>query len=267
MEESTGSEAGADEGASTESGVADPAGEFDRSRLATVADRLPSPVVVFDDEGVIQYVNDALATQFGYDRSTLVGADLPTLCPMLSASAVEAHCTDESDEPLTTHGELADGTARAFDLSVERWPDTEGVRYVATLRDVTDRQERLRELEQYERIVETIDDGVYILDDAFNIISVNDAATDLTGYEEAELVGSNASLLATEETIQQAAAVSEALFSGESEAASLTTTLGTADGDEVPVETAFPSTPSATGATGRSVSSATSPTGCATSRR
>jgi len=239
MEESTGSGTDVGEESSTDPGVAAPLGEFDRAQLAAIADRVPSPVAVFDDGGVIRYVNAALASQFGYDRSTLVGADLTTLCPALSASAVGAHCTDEADEPLTTHGELADGTARTFDLSVERWPAEDGVRYVATLRDVTDRQERLRELEQYERIVETIDDGVYILDDAFNIISVNDAVTDLTGYEESELVGSNVSLLATEETIQQAAAVSEALLSGGSEAASLTTTLSTADGDEVPVETRF----------------------------
>jgi PAS domain S-box-containing protein len=247
MEESTGPEAGAGKGpeagaseeSSTEAGVTAPVGEFDRPQLAAVADRLPSSVAVFDDEGVIRYVNAALASQFGYDRSTLVGADLTALCPALSPSAVESHCSDASDEPLIAHGELADGTARTFDLSVERWPADDGNRYVATLRDVTDRQERFRELEQYERIVETIDDGVYILDDAFNIISVNDAVTDLTGYDESELVGSNVSLLATEETIQQAAAVSEALLSGEGAAASLTTTLNTADGGELPVETRF----------------------------
>ena len=216
------------------------AGDLDRAELAAVADRVPAPVAVFDGDGTIRYVNGALTSQFGYDRSALLGSDLGTLCPTLSVSAVGSHYTEHGpEEPLTVHGELADGTARAVDLSVERWGADDGARYVATLRDVTDRQERFRELEQYERIVETVDDGVYILDDAFNIISVNDAVTDLTGYEESELVGSNVSLLATEETIQQAAAVSEALLSGGGGAASLTTTLSTADGDEIPVETRF----------------------------
>jgi PAS domain S-box-containing protein len=98
---------------------------------------------------------------------------------------------------------------------------------------------RRRRLEQYERIVETVDDGVYVLDEEFNIVRVNDAVSELTGYSRSELVGANAALLATEETIDQAAAVSEALRTGDGSAATITTTIQTADGKELPVETRF----------------------------
>jgi len=98
---------------------------------------------------------------------------------------------------------------------------------------------RRRRLEQYERIVETVDDGVYVLDEEFDIVRVNDAVSELTGYSRSELVGANAALLATEETIDQAAAVSEALRTGDGSAATITTTIQTADGDELPVETRF----------------------------
>ena len=240
MEESTGPGGEADGESSTDGNSEGSAGDFDRRQLAAVADRVPTPVAVFDDDGTISYVNDALVSWVGDDRSALLGADLATLCPGLSVSAVESHLTEHgSSEPLTVRAELADGTARTVDLSVTHWAADDGARYVATLRDVTVRQERLRELEQYERIVETVDDGVYILDDAFNIIWVNDAVSELTGYEESDLVGANASLLATEETLEQAAVVSEALLSADSDAATLTASLRTADGETVPVETRF----------------------------
>jgi PAS domain S-box-containing protein len=95
--------------------------------------------------------------------------------------------------------------------------------YVAVANDVTARRERERTLEQYERIVETIDDGVYVLDDAFDITAVNDAVAELTGYDREELVGSNAAMLAESDTLEQAATATEALLAGDSEAATIST--------------------------------------------
>jgi PAS domain S-box-containing protein len=211
----------------------------DAKRFEVVVNDVPVPVVVFDGDGRIRGVNDAVTERLGYGRSDLVGEPLGTLCPSLSVAAVADHCGTENADPLTVRGRLADGADAQFDLTVERDAVPDGNRYVAVVHDVTERQTRLRNLEQYERIVETIDDGIYILDDAFNIISVNEAVSDLTGYDRSELVGSNAAILASEETLREAAAVSAALVSGDSDAATITTTLETADGECLPVETRF----------------------------
>jgi PAS domain S-box-containing protein len=215
------------------------AASLDEEGFAAVIDGVPAPVVVFDGEGTIRALNAAVTDRLGYERSDLAGEPLATLCPSLSVAAVAAHCEDDESNPLTARGRLADGTGAQFDLAVERRSGPEGDQYVAVVHDVTDARERLRNLEQYERIVETIDDGIYILDDAFNIISVNEAVSELTGYDRSDLVGANASILASEETLQEAAAVSAALVSGDSDAATITTTLQRADGDELPVETRF----------------------------
>ena len=215
------------------------AASLDEEGFAAAIDGVPAPVVVFDGEGTVRALNAAVTDRLGYERSDLAGEPLGTLCPSLSVAAVADHCEDDAPDPLTVRGRLADGTDAQFDLAVERRSGPEGDQYVAVVHDVTDARERLRNLEQYERIVETIDDGIYILDDAFNIISVNEAVSELTGYDRSDLVGANASILASEETLQEAAAVSAALVSGDSDAATITTTLQRADGDELPVETRF----------------------------
>ena len=215
------------------------AASLDEEGFAAAIDGVPAPVVVFDGEGTIRALNAAVTDRLGYERSDLAGEPLGTLCPSLSVAAVADHCEDDAPDPLTVRGRLADGTDAQFDLAVERRSAPDGDRHVAVVHDVTDSRERLRNLEQYERIVETIDDGIYILDDAFNIISVNEAVSELTGYDRSELTGANASILASEETLQEAAAVSAALVSGDSDAATINTTLQRADGDEFPVETRF----------------------------
>ncbi|MFB6151879.1 MAG: PAS domain S-box protein [Haloarculaceae archaeon] len=200
---------------------------------------VPAPVVAFDGSGTFLDANGAFEELTGYSVADLRGESLGRVFPSLSASTVAQRCDESADgtATVTTPGVTADGTNLWLDLSVER-RDEHGW-YVAAAHDVTDYRSRAETREQYERIVQTIDDGIYVLDDAFNVTAVNDAVEDLTGYSRSELVGSNATMLASEETIEKAAAVSEALLSSDSSAATITTTIETADGSELPIETVF----------------------------
>jgi len=54
---------------------------------------------------------------------------------------------------------------------------------------VTERKKRERELQRYETIVETIRDGIYVVDEDGFFTQVNDAYLSMTGFERAELVG------------------------------------------------------------------------------
>jgi len=60
---------------------------------------------------------------------------------------------------------------------------------LASVRDISERREREEELDQYERLVETIGDGVYTLDENLRFTTVNQGMAELTGYSKAELTG------------------------------------------------------------------------------
>jgi len=211
---------------------------FDPAAFEAVAGSMPVPVLVVDEDGAVATANDRFRGEFGLEDIT--GQRLETLCRSLTVATLETHCSADGEQArLDATARGGDGIDRSVRLTVERRAGPERDWFVAVLADVTGVQSRVHELERYERIVETIDDGVYVLDDAFEIVSVNDAVSELTGYSRSELLGANASLLASEETLRQAAAVSAALQSGEEKAATITTTLETADGRSLPVETRF----------------------------
>ncbi|WP_137286389.1 PAS domain S-box protein [Halorussus salinisoli] len=100
------------------------------------------------------------------------------------------------------------------------------------------RRERERELERYETIVETIDDGVYALDSDERFVMVNDAFCEMTGYDREQLVGEPASTVHSEAISETAAEMSETA-ADRPENAVLEFDLQTTDGDTIPVETRF----------------------------
>jgi len=96
-----------------------------------------------------------------------------------------------------------------------------------------------RELRRSERILETLEDGVYTVDEAFVITSINDAITELAGYDREELVGSHASMLAGDETLSMASEIIQQLRDDDSNVGLLRSSVTTADGESLPIETRF----------------------------
>jgi PAS domain S-box-containing protein len=56
----------------------------------------------------------------------------------------------------------------------------------------------------YGKLVESVDDGVYALDDEGRFVFANEALTELTGYDTKELVGEHTSLIKDQETVELA---------------------------------------------------------------
>jgi PAS domain S-box-containing protein len=95
------------------------------------------------------------------------------------------------------------------------------------------------ELEQYRAAVETIDDGVYVVDDESRFLLVNEAHAELTGYDREELLGVHASLVTTEDDLDRAKQHRDELETSGRAVATVETELLTADGRRIPVETRF----------------------------
>lgn len=108
---------------------------------------------------------------------------------------------------------------------------------VLQLSDITDTLELSRELKRTRQTLDTLDDGVYTLDEAFVITSINDAVTEITGYSREELVGSHASKLAGDETLSMATEIIEQLR--DSDVGLIESTIQSASGESIPIETRF----------------------------
>ena len=102
-----------------------------------------------------------------------------------------------------------------------------------------DAEEYSRELERYQAIVETVNDGIFVADADDRFALVNDAYCEMTGYDREELVGSPTSLV-TDETKEDLAAVVEAverdLAAGTAETNTYETPLKTASGERIEAE-------------------------------
>ncbi len=136
----------------------------------------------------------------------------------------------------------------------ERWIEARGefsydeagdpTRAVGVVQDVTEQKEYQLELERYRRIVETVDEGIYIVDSDDRFTMVNEAYTELTGYDREELLGSPASMVVEEETVETARDVQRELVSGERDTARFEADIRTATGETVRAEATFAVLPS-----------------------
>ncbi len=107
--------------------------------------------------------------------------------------------------------------------------------------DATEDFEMRRDLRRSERILETLEDGVYTLDEAFVITSINEAVAEMTGYDREELLGSHASMLAGSETLEKAEEILAMLRGDGSDIGMIESSITTADGESLPIETRFSS--------------------------
>jgi len=215
------------------------------SFFRTVVNGAPDGLFVVDDSDTIVFANPAMEEALGYAPAELTGRgfrsitseELPCRRTLLELLRWDGSELDVDPLELSVHH--ADGRERWITVSVtvHRYDGREFV--TGTVRDVSERKERTEGLERYERIIETIDDGIYVLDGNFTITDVNAAVTELTGYTREELVGSHASLLTSDNILEAAAEMSAELLASHEEATTLRGEIETKSSDVVPIETRF----------------------------
>ena len=154
-------------------------------RLEAIFESTVDGLVVIDERGVIEQVNRAVESIFGYSRTSMIGRNVSMLMP-------EPHCT-EHDQYLRNHhqtgqtkvlgigreleGQRADGSRFPLDLSVTPLPLENGTYFTGVIRDISERKE-VQSLLQYERnfnrtVLDSLTDQVVVLDETGNIIFAN----------------------------------------------------------------------------------------------
>lgn len=205
------------------------------SELETVLDRVDDGFVAVDEDWQFTYVTDRASEMLGLPTAELLGSTVWTVLPEIATGRVrefaETAMERQESGSIDFYSELLD---RWFEIRA--FPDDTGLSVY--FRDVSDRKERELELERYEAIVETVDDGIYATRDS-HFTMVNQQYAEMTGYDRDELLGSHVEMLVDDETIERATALDEALRSGEAETGRLEADLQCADGDTLRTEATF----------------------------
>ncbi|WP_458189064.1 PAS domain S-box protein [Haladaptatus sp. NG-WS-4] len=204
------------------------------TELEEIFDRVTDAFLAVDENGGFTYVNSHAERVFGTNNESLIGENMWETFPEMESFREQYETALESQEPVFFET-FSEALSTWFDVRV--YPSETGLSMY--FRDVTERKERERELEQAKTMIETVEDGVYVLDETYQLVAVNDALVSMTGYSRDALLDSPASLLTDEETVKTGKKLQEEIRSGARDVATIETEFRRADGQEFPVEIRF----------------------------
>lgn len=161
--------------------------ELHESELDNVFERMDDGFFTLNDDLRFTYVNERAGDLLERLPGELVGEHIWDAFER--DRRAEAAITEavETREP-GAYAEFYEALDTWFEIHV--YPSETGVSVY--FEDVTERKQSKRKLEQYERIVETVDDGIYVLDSDHRFTMVNNGFASMTGYERDDLIGARA---------------------------------------------------------------------------
>jgi len=98
----------------------------------------------------------------------------------------------------------ADGDQKWVTAQGERIQQDTGSVVCGYLQDVTEQKTREQQLEEYETVLETLTDAVYVLDENGRFTYANDEFVEVVGYERDTVIGNTPSLVKAEESVETA---------------------------------------------------------------
>ncbi|NCC28468.1 MAG: PAS domain S-box protein, partial [Gammaproteobacteria bacterium] len=169
-----------------------------------LADHATDMISVHDVESRYVYVSPACRTLLGYGPEELLGRSAYDFIHPKDHGLLAAHqragLETGVSAPLPTlqyRLRRADGTDIWVETTSRQFrAERDGeLTLVATTRDITERRRAEERLRQSARAFENAAEGVTVADPEGNIVSVNRAFTEITGYSEAEVLGRNPRIL------------------------------------------------------------------------
>ncbi len=188
-------------------------------RLQGIMDAVAEGIVVADDRGIIQSVNPAALSTFGYTHAELAGRNLAVLMPSGHAVRHDSYMRDyeRTHQPKVLgmgrelEGQRKDGSVFPVELNVAELKRGRQRLFIGVIRDITERkraeealrrandelelrvEERTRELarlsSETRQILNSAKEGIVGLDSDLMITFANPAAAAMIGWPVDELVG------------------------------------------------------------------------------
>jgi PAS domain S-box-containing protein len=201
--------------------------------LRVVFDRIDDAFFALDENWQFTHVNDHAADLLDRSGTELVGRNVWDVFPR----GLDTVFQEEYERAMETQ-ETASFVAH--DESLDTWfevsayPSESGLSVY--FQDVTERKERERELELYETVVETVDDGIYAVDDDAEFVMVNDGFCELTGYDRTELLGRHTTTVHDDTITDRAESMANEIRDGERRVATIELDVHRKDGVSIPCE-------------------------------
>lgn len=191
--------------------------------LRAIVDTIADGVVATDENGIIRLFNPAAEQLFGYQCEEVLGRSINALMPARDADAHDRYIREYLKTGVKkvigtrreTVGKRKDGTTFPVYLSIGEARLGERRLFAAVFHDLTERKRAEEKLLTLSEAVEQNPAAVIIANSKGMIEYVNPGFTRLTGYASEELVGEDAPLLRSPETIpDQYRRLREALLKG-----------------------------------------------------
>jgi PAS domain S-box-containing protein len=179
----------------------------DESRLRAVIETAVDGVILIDAQGRIQVFNPACEKLFGYSADEVIGQNVRMLMPPPYRDEHDGYLANfrrTGEKKIIGIGRIVtgqrkDGSTFPMDLSVgEAKHDGESI-FVGTIHDLSEREHAARvitdALASIKALVDTVVDGVIMIDAQGIVQTFNPACEKLFGYRASEVIGRNVKML------------------------------------------------------------------------
>ena len=179
--------------------------------VATFLDMTPDPIMIVDDTGCIQIINNQTETVFGYGKDELLGKQVN----MLLSGDVEKrnlksrglffnlHSIPEKSISIEVTAKRKNGGQMPVEISLSPFKMETLTWMSAAVRDITHRKEEEKKLSQLATIIESSVDAIISKNLNGIILTWNKGAELLLGYTSDEVVGKHISFLFPPELIEE----------------------------------------------------------------
>ena len=192
----------------SESKLAESALIESRQNQQTIIDTALDAVIQMDEWGMIKGWNAQAGKMFGWKQEEVIGRLLyETIIPRQYQDTHQKELlrilSGGESKVLNTRFEIEgvhrDGHALTIEMSVTQFKINDKTTFCTFIRDVTQRKLEEDQLRLAAKVFETTNEAILISDVNNNIVAVNDAFTNMTGYSLADVEGRNPRLLSSGE--------------------------------------------------------------------
>ncbi len=166
-------------------------------------------IVVLNEDYRVEFANQIAASVTGFSMSELIGMDFMCLFNEDNKSFMKQMFNKRQlggDLRYCCELEIiaADGAIKDAEICITYTRDRKGeIKIYTFLRDISERKRMEREIREatrkFQKISEMGDDGIFVLDENYQIEFANNMASELTGYPAEKLRGMNFNALLNEE--------------------------------------------------------------------
>jgi PAS domain S-box-containing protein len=181
-----------------------------KERLELFFQKSPLGAIQWDEDVRVERLNERAEETLGYEEAELRGKSWETL---VAADDRDRASNTAAKLRAAEGGQFAvnrtirdDGEIRTIEWHNHAVTGADGAvqTVFSKFQDVTRREARKTEIEEFETIIEALSDAVYVVDEEGQFTYVNEEFVELVGYDRETILGSGPSLVKDEAAVEEA---------------------------------------------------------------